>query len=431
MNDIYSILDKAKNLGYSAEVFHVKLFERDVNVATQTSNKDLYEEGYGLRIMKDCKLGFSYSNTLHEDILDSAINVFNAVSEKDCNYQIPSPEGKVNYLSTIHLLSFNELTNKEEELNKQIRDYSEDLKKSGINIVEYNLSAFEVEIEVVNTEGIDVKEKKSGIGVFFIINKELEGGTVTPEIYEYTYSSNPKDINLEQIIEEVKDKVVKLERSNKKDIDKDIDVIFTPKALSELFMPLFSHAISVENVSRGKSPLSQLSLLKNEKLTIIDDPQYAYALASRSFDSEGLPTSPTVLVDNGKINSFLSNTYWSKKANVKNTHSATRTYLTLPTISPTNIRIEFSEIGDVFYGKALVVDQVQGVHTSDFDTGNFSVNVSLGWYFDGNEESGKYNVVLNGNIIDLINGMKVMTKDSRRYGNIVTGMVRVRGLKVV
>ncbi|MBP1357233.1 MAG: TldD/PmbA family protein [Sulfolobus sp.] len=430
MNDILSLLEKAKNLGFSAEIFHVKLFERDINVATQTSNKDLFEEGYGLRIVKDCKLGFSYSNILSEDILDSAVGVFKAVNEKDCNYQIPYPEGKVNYLNTIHLLSFNELTNKEEELNKQIKDYSEELKRKGINVIEYNLSVLEVELEVVNTEGIDVKEKKSGMSFFLTINKELEGGTISPEIYEYAYSSNPNDINLEQIIEEAKDKVAKLEKSNN-DINKNIDVIFTPKALNELFMPLFSHAINIENASRGKSPLSRLPMFKNDKLTIIDDPHYAYALASRSFDAEGLPTSPIVLVDKGKVVSFLSNTYWSKKTNVKNTHSATRTYLTLPTISPTNIKLEFSEISNVFYDKALVVDQIQGVHTSDFDTGNFSVNVSLGWYFDGSKAFRKYNVILNGNIIDLINGIIAMSRDRRRYGNIITGAVRVEGLKVV
>ncbi|MCY0859001.1 MAG: metallopeptidase TldD-related protein [Sulfolobaceae archaeon] len=429
--DIYNILDRAKNLGYSAEIYYIKLKEKDIEEDVQISRKSSYEEGYGLRIVKDCKLGFSYSNTLSYDLLDNAIEVYKSVEEKDCNYQIPSPEGGVNFLKEIHLLEFNEITEKIEEFYSQIKAYKNELSSSDVNITYYNVSGFEVQIGVANTEGIDINELKSGISLSLMANSKIKEGIVTPDIYEYDYTTNPSEINLDTFVNKIKENVNRLKKRYTDSIDRGIDIIFTQKALNELFMPLFSRAVSVENVFRNKSPFSKNKRISNEKLTVIDNPRYKYSLSSRSFDAEGLPTQETKILEKGEFTNFLSNTYWANKAKVKNTHSAIRTYLTLPTISTTTVELKMKDMEDPFYDKVLVVDEVQGVNTANFDTGDFSVNVSLGWLYHRKEEFGIYNMVLSGNIIDILNGITVMGNDVKRYGNIAAGMIRVKGLKIV
>jgi PmbA protein len=94
---MFEILDKAKNQGYSAEIFYVKRTEFSINEEKQIYSRFLNEEGYGLRVFKDGKVGFAYSTRLDENLLDNAIKSWK-VSERDDANQIPTPN-KVNYLN--------------------------------------------------------------------------------------------------------------------------------------------------------------------------------------------------------------------------------------------------------------------------------------------------------------------------------------------
>jgi len=98
--------------------------------------------------------------------------------------------------------------------------------------------------------------------------------------------------------------------------------------------------------------------------------------------------------------------------------------MALPAISATYMVVEAPPLSDV--GDAVVVDQVEGVHTSNFDTGEFSVTASVAW--DG--KGGLREFVLSGDLRSLLRGVAGAAGERRRYGRVVSAPLLVQGLRV-
>ncbi|AWR94735.1 TldD/PmbA family protein [Acidianus brierleyi] len=405
-----NLISKAKSLGFAAEIFYIKRNEFSINSEKQIYSRNLKEEGYGLRIFKDKKVGFAFSTNLNDELLDNAIKSWK-ISEKDDANEIPQ-------ISTVNKLQlFTEFDKKDvcislfENLNEL---------KTLMNVISIYTEAHESEVGIVNTEGVNISENRSGVTVGIVANNK-EGANVSPEIYEYRSFRDPS-FNIDEIKEDIKFRINITK--NRQKFDKRTDtVILTPKAISELLVPLLSYAITEENNYRGKTPLKENMDIKSG-LKIIDDPTIPNSLYSRSFDSEGQQSKTNVIID-GKVKTFLNNWYWSLKAKKQETSSASRSYSTIPSISPSNIKIDFNEklSADENY---VVVDQVQGVHTSNFDTGDFSVVASVAWL--SKEEKGIREMILTGNILNLLKGIEAEDHKYKQYNNVLTSNILVKGI---
>lgn len=412
MTDVYTILQKAKELGYSAEVFMSELNKIQIKREKQYQNMHVLDKGYGLRLIKDKKLGFAYGNRL-EGLLELAIDSLKA-SNEDEYLTLPSPE-KINRVN----LKFFDISQGEEKI-RELMSFGNEVRET-VNVLSEYYEALNVKVKVVSTEGIDVEEDRSLLG-FNVAYNVKSSDTLSPEIYEYI-ASRTLDFKLEKL----KDKItfmknifsknrVKLER-------KPTEVKFTPKALAELLVPLFSSSISLENYIRGKSPLKEGEVI-NPNVEIVDNPLIQNAPYSRSFDAEGLPSKVNYLIKRGMINKLLSNTYWSLRSGKENTHSASRNYSTTPFISPSILEINVFENHE----SDIVIDQVQGVHTSNFDTGEFSVVIPIAW--NEKEEVAYRELTLSGNLKDLLKGIAGKAGEKELYGNLYSASLIIKGVNV-
>ncbi|BFH74553.1 TldD/PmbA family protein [Sulfurisphaera javensis] len=408
------IIQRAKNQGFSAEIFMAELKEVQIKREKQYTNMYIFDKGYGIRVIKDGKLGFAYGNKL-DNLLDLAIESLNASKEDKFNV-IPSPE-KVS-INNLRFFSINE----GEEKIKELLSFGSEIREH-VNVVTEYYEAMNIKVKVVNTEGIDVEEERSLLSLSISFNVKSDKG-ISPEIYEY---SSSRTLNLE--LEKLRNKILQTKEIYERDrlqLGQPLtEGIFTPKALSELFAPLFSHAISLENYIRGKTSLNEGEIL-NENLEIIDNPLITTAPYSRSFDAEGLPSKVNYLIKEGKVIQFLSNTYWSLKGNRENTHSATRSYATIPYIAPTILDINVKTKCE---SDGIIIDQVQGVHTSNFDTGEFSVVIPVAW----NEKEGKAYRELNlsGNLKEFIKGIEGSCGEKEIYGNLRVSPIKVKGVNIL
>ena len=413
LTDIYTVIQRTKDLGYSAEIFMVELNEIQIKREKQYQNVHISERGYGLRIIKDGKLGFAYGNKLG-NLLDLAIDSLKASKEDKFNV-LPSPEK----ISKMNLKFFN--ISEGEEKIKELMNYSNEIREV-VNVLSEYYNALNLKVKVVSTEGIDVEEDRSLISfsVTYNVKSDVE---ISPEIYEYKASRNPKQLDIEKI----KDKVALMKKiygSKREKLEMKLtSAKFTTKALAELFVPLFSTSISLENYFRGKTPLKENEVI-NPNLEIVDNPLISSTPYSRSFDAEGLPSKVNVLIEEGKIVKFLSNTYWSLKAGKENTHSSLRSYSTLPFISPSILEVNVKENGE----NEIVIDQVQGVHTSNFDTGEFSVVASIVW--NEKEEKAYRELTVSGNIKELLKGIEGKSGEKELYGNLYSPSLIIKGVNV-
>jgi len=412
LTDIYTIIQKAKDLGYIAEIFMTEVNEVQVKREKQYQNMHIYERGYGLRIIKNGRLGFAYGNKL-DNLLDLAIDSLRASNEDKFNV-LPSPE-KINKMN----LKFFDISEGEEKI-KELMNHGNEI-RGLVNVLSEYYEALNLKVKVVSTEGIDAEEDRSllSFSIAYNVRNDVE---VSPEIYEYKSSRDP-ELNIEKI----RDKVIlmkKIYESRRNKLEKKLtSVKFTPKALAELFVPLFSSSISLENYSRGKSPLKEGELI-NPGLEIIDNPLMSNAPYSRSFDTEGLPSKLNVLIKEGKVIKFLSNTYWSLRANKENTHSSSRSYSTLPFVSPSILEVNVKETSE----NEIIIDQIQGVHTSNFDTGEFSVVAPVVW----NEKEGKAyrELTVSGNLRELLRGIEGKSGEKELYGNLHSSSLIINGVNV-
>jgi PmbA protein len=405
-----NLISRAKSLGFAAELFYIKRDEFSINSEKQIYSKSLKEEGYGLRIFKEKKVGFAFSTSISDELLENAIKSWK-VSEKDDANELP-------LVRNINKLQLFREFNKKDVCIKLFESLNE--LRTSINVISIYTEAHTTEVGIINSEGSYVNENRSGITIGVVANNK-EGSNVSPEIYEYRSFRDPS-FNVDEIKDDIKFKVNITK--NREKLNKKVDeVILTPKAISELLVPLLSYAISEENNYRGKTPLKEGMSIKTG-LKIIDDPTIPDSLYSRSFDAEGQPSKTNVIIDN-TVKTFLNNWYWSLKSKKQGTASAARNYSTIPSISPSNIKIEFNEklSEDENY---VIIDQIQGVHTSNFDTGDFSVVTSVAWL--SKDEKGIREMILTGNILNLLKGIKAEDSKYKQYNNAITGNIMVKGI---
>ncbi|AAY80950.1 TldD/PmbA family protein [Sulfolobus acidocaldarius] len=414
VKDEYSLISRAKDMGVTAEIYSVEVSSIQYKKDRQAHFFNLRDTGYGLRVIKDGKVGFAHSNLLDDSLLEMAIETMKLSKEDKFNVlPYSKPVNKIN----LKFFDIEEVREKLLEFSKQTEEA-----KDYANVVNEYYEAVNSKIKIISTEGMDVEEERSLVGMSIVYNFKI-GDYVSPEIYEGISS---RDIGKLDVQRGIMDKIVtkrNLYKNMNKERLKFNSVILTPKAVSSLFIPLLMHSLSLENKFRGKSILKDEEIL-NESLTLIDNPSLSHAPGSRSFDGEGLPSKIVQLIERGKVRNFLSNTYWSLKANRENTHSAGRSYSTLPSISPSVIDIQVSSSADE---ETIVVDEVQGVHTSNFDTGDFSLVASVSWYKD----SALRELTISGNIKDLAKNIVGALGEKEMVWNVHTKSLFFNGVNLV
>ncbi|AWR97533.2 TldD/PmbA family protein [Acidianus sulfidivorans JP7] len=414
---MHNIIDKAKNLGYSAELIYVNREEYTIEEGEQTYSRYLNEEGYGLRVFKDGKVGFAYSTKLTDSILENAIESLK-VSEKDEANQVP-PYNKPNY---INLYNDFDLIEEAKKNMEKLKDLNEK-----INVISLTSTSWVSRIGIINTEGLDVSEKRSGITVLASANYK-EGSYVGPEIYESMSFRNP-NTDIQHLKDNLLEKVLITKEKTKLDF-KPKSIILTPKAVYSLVFPLFRYAVSLENYYRGRTPFRENEEI-NKNLKIIDDPTLTESVYSRSFDAEGQQSRINTIIDR-EMKTFLSNTYWSNKAKKENTASASRSYASIPGIFPSNIIISFKdEYEDLEEENKIYIDEVQGVHTSNFDTGEFSVVGSVSWIIKGGKKISLREIVITSTLKDLLRNIVAVDKKREMYGNVISGNLEILNVSVV
>ncbi|MCY0849881.1 TldD/PmbA family protein [Sulfuracidifex metallicus] len=420
MLDEYAILDKAKSLGISAEIFRVKSKGYSVHIEKeQKTGFNLSDVGFSLRVVKDGKVGFAYSTILDDRILERALESMKS-SSSDPDYSLPYGK-KVSYLNGLY---FKEVEDPYEKV-KEYMEKAEELKET-VNLTYVNLSTEIIDVKVINTEGVDVNEKRSLVYFGISCNYETSNG-VSPEVYE-SAESRRFDINVEDLKHKLESKI-KMVKERKVHEIKGKDVVFTVYAQANLFTEMLNFSFSGENYFRKRTPF-KLNEAINPKLEITDSPHYEQGIFSRSFDAEGMPTIETKLINN-EVKSFLTNYYWSRKTSLPHTASASRSIHSLPSISTSNLILDYKEKGNDVYSDSIVVDSVQGTNTVNQETGEFSVVASVAWFNDGKTNTGLRELVITGDLKTMLSNIVLQSNKREKSGPLISADLRIKNLSVI
>jgi PmbA protein len=263
------------------------------------------------------------------------------------------------------------------------------------------------------------------------------GGEVTPVCFEFNaerrYNIDPDWVGKEAA--RLAASALKAKRIE----TKSTNVIFTPFALQDLLYFTLVNAVKADYVQRNQSAFKgkMREEVASEIVTIYDDGMLNGGLRSWKFDGEGVPQQKTLVVEKGVLRNFIYDNYTAKKEGKESTGNATRAgYLSTPSIEATNFHFMpgnkspeelISEVDD-----GLLVYYLQGAHSSNPASGEFSVVATPAWKIENGEIAyATKGAMLAGNIFQVLKNISMLANNERKIGQLVAPWVFVENVKVI
>ena len=220
-------------------------------------------------------------------------------------------------------------------------------------------------------------------------------------------------------------------------------VLFTPRGVTPLLLALRA-GFNGKTVFEGASPLAGKTGLKafDSRLSIYDDTTLDYAVQSCPIDGEGVVTQRTPLVEEGRVKHFY---YDLQTAGLMGTEStgngfrATRSgdaFEGPPTPTTTNVIIlpGDTDLTDIIAGmdRGIIVDQTIGAGQGNVLSGEFSINVHLGYKVEKGKIIGRVkNTMVAGNALEALNDIEAMSRETEWvYGQYSSPWFLFRSLGV-
>ncbi len=409
--DLERYLKIGEKEGYEVEVFYVEGESLGIDLDGKSVDTFEYDKSYGIgiRVKKDNKIGFAYSNKLDESLIYKAMK--NLVYDEYTTFSYPQkyPNPKI-FSKKVYDLKENDLL----ELLCEMRDIA--LEKG--EVLSGGVSKSYDKVRILNSNGVDIEEESTYFSASISVMIEDEPA------YEYKSSIDIFDVK------EISEKAIKLAELSKKGekINYKGTIILSPRALRGLLGYTFIPAFVAENVQRGRSYLANKigEVIFNENINIVDDGTIDYYLNSGKCDGEGVATQRTVLVEKGILKNYLYDIKRANKEKKYSTGNGMRGYNTLPYISPTNFIIEEGKEDKESFSEYLYINDVIGAHTSNPITGDFSVEIQNSYLYKDGETIPIKKGLFSGNIFKMFKEANPL-KGLEQRGKLVSPEIAFNG----
>jgi PmbA protein len=202
-----------------------------------------------------------------------------------------------------------------------------------------------------------------------------------------------------------------------------VPVVLEPNVARDLLGDIFS-AASGESIFRKASFLvGQLGeQIANERLTVIDDGVMPRGLGSRPFDGEGLPTRRTVVINGGRLESYLLNSYTARKLGLRSTGNAGRGLSGAPGVEAGNLYIEPGPYSPdeiiKSVSRGLLITELLGFGVN-IVTGDYSRSAGGIWIENGELTFPVQGVTIAGNLKEMLNSIEMIGNDLDFRGSVV------------
>jgi PmbA protein len=196
-------------------------------------------------------------------------------------------------------------------------------------------------------------------------------------------------------------------------------IIMHPFAAVE-FLGSLADALTGESMQKGRSFLSGNvgAEIASARVSLVDDGQLVGGFASAPFDGEGVSTSRTAVVVDGRLDQLLYDCYTARKDGTQSTGNAQRSsYRSQPYPAPTNLYLQPSAASR----QELIRDVRRGLYvTSTMNTGginpingDYSVGASGLWVENGETIKPVTGVTIAGNMAGMLLNLVAVGNDLR------------------
>ncbi len=382
----------------SWEIYHEKVISKEILIENGKIKlaSEKMDEGFGVRVIADGKVGFASGNNLSERLFEKALKLAKQESLKDFAY----PE-KIREVKT-----FDRKIERFDEEN--LREMGEILAQENIASGIYSVEV--VERDVRNSNGVELNEKESYASVF--VEAVYDKGS------SFEFNESKKLFNPESYVEKALE-LAKIDSKAEKIESKEYTITLSPIAIDQLLSHSLYPAFYYENVKRGRSKIAELMGKEAFKISLIDNPHIDFGLNSCSFDDEGVATKKTELIKDGVVSGYLTDL----SGEIKTGNGFRDGYDAYPSIAPSNVVLDFDEKGEC---EGIYIHSFIGSHTANYVSGDFSVEIMNGIY-DGRGIRG---AMIYGNIYDFLNRIVCVGKEYRQVGYTLAPEVTLEDVKI-
>ncbi len=203
------------------------------------------------------------------------------------------------------------------------------------------------------------------------------------------------------------------------------------------FLSVLAPSFAVENVRKGKSLFSNAegSQAFSPSVTIYDDGLHPRGMATSPFDGEGVESQKTPLVISGDITGFLYDFYWGSREGRGSTGNCVREGIKAPpSLGISNLYVERGDrpLGDLLstLHKGVVIEEVMGIHTANPISGHFSLGATGSWVERGRPVHAVKGIAISGNVLDLFRNIEEVGADFRFTGKVGSPSLKVSSLAI-
>jgi PmbA protein len=382
--------------------------------------KALTDLGLGVRAFKNKGLGLAFTQSLDlKDVINMVDQaaVFARVAQSDPNFKgIPGPSSapEVPELvdNKIKDLTLDEAVGLAEEMLIAVDNI-----KPGA-LFDGGLHTGLSQGYLATSTGVLVETKKTSI--FASIAPTYRKGNDVGSSVEHDSAVSLREINFYNI--GTKSATKALDHFGSKRVKSGLlPTIFTPDSAGLLVGGLMS-AITGESVVKGRTFASDLLGCKVAPtiLEVDDNGTVPGAIGSSTFDGEGVPRKFTKVISEGRIQTFLHNSYSAGIAGVESTGHATRGgYSGNIGVGTSNVKVKpgDSSLNEMLNEtkKGLLI--IRASLSPNIVTGDFSSTIHEGFLIENGERvHSTKNIMIGGNILELCKGIELISKEGRTIG---------------
>ncbi|MBI3398531.1 MAG: TldD/PmbA family protein, partial [Deltaproteobacteria bacterium] len=400
----------------------------------------------GLRILKDKKMGFSFTSALSKEsrseLVENAVAASKGV-EPDEFLSLPFPFKyitgqalqKQTAVELMLLDSSLDKTSEEDKIKKAIsleqsaRGF--DTRVTKVRKAGYGESFFESRL--VNSAGIDVKKSATFVTSSIMAVAGDKGDSQMG--WDMGMSHFAKDVDVAKIGRDAAKRAVDMLGA------RTIKTVKCPVVIENVivgeFLEIIAPSFYADNLNKGKSMLKGKKGKKifSDKVTVWDDGLLHNGWSTSEYDGEGVPRQKTCLIDKGVCKYYLYDTYWAKREGTKSTGNAARSnFKSISTIGTSNLYMEKGEMDFEGLlrrmGKGLLITNILGAHTANPITGDFSFGAAGLWIEGGKVVYPVRGAAISGNMLELFSKVDAVGSDLRFLGSIGTPSLFISEMEI-
>jgi PmbA protein len=290
-----------------------------------------------------------------------------------------------------------------------------------------NFETKEIKTVMANSNGFSSEYDET----FCSLSLGLQAGGTDSKVEDYWFSSKRhfKDLDKpEYVAHKAVERTVR-QLHPKKIKTQNVPVVFEPMMTSWLIAFLFSCISGISVYQKSSFLADKLGeKIGGSNFTVIDDGLLPERLGTRPFDSEGVPSQKTPVIENGVLKHYLCNTYAARKLGLRSTGNADGNG-----IGPNNFYLQQGEtqpddiISSLDKGLILIRTIGHGLNpvTGDISRGAFGL-----WIEKGEIQFPVSEVTISGNLGNILNTIEMVGSDLEFRSSISGPTIKIQELTV-